>query len=136
MKKDEFKKIYINRNMAWGKPTVYGNRIKNTHPDIFPLYNAFKAAMVKGTSRVPCYAVTEDEQQLFEHILFNMDYDALSLSERIDYVSSMARRSELHRENKKRFSIYKYKMNLKRMYEIQTNTKGRGGIDFNTGEEK
>lgn len=106
-------KFFVNRNMAYGCPTKFGNRIKCTHPEILPLYNTFKEAVTKGTSRIKQHPISERELHLFEHILFTMeDYEDMTVSERCLYIERIVRRSKVYRDNLKKFSRERLKRNL------------------------
>lgn len=106
-------KYFVNRNMAYGCPTKFGNRIKCNHPEILPLYNAFNEAVTKGTSRIKQHPITERELQLFEHILFTMeDYEDMTVSERCLYIERIVRRSKVYKDNLKKFSRERLKRNM------------------------
>jgi len=116
--KEPMYRYFKNRNMAYGCPINGWNRIKLNHPDIIPLYNAFKVAVTKGTSRSPVYAITEREMKFFEHILFTMEnYEDMTISERCLYIERMVRRSKVYRDNLIQFSREKVRRNLEEAYD-------------------
>ena len=111
--KEPMYKFFVDNDMAYPSPTEFGNRIKCNHPEILPLYNTFKTAAVKGTSRLPQYPVTTRELALFEHILFTMtDYKDMSVSQRCLYIERFVRRSKVYRDNLKKFGPSKLRQSL------------------------
>lgn len=116
-KNEPYYRFFVNRNLAFGCPNQYGYRVKINEKEILPLYKAFKAAIVKGTSRPASFPATDKERLLFEHILFSMPrFDYMTQAERTEYIVRRASRSSLYRENLLKFSRAAVKKNLDEAY--------------------